>query len=985
VGLLIKPFCGAFSLADVIPMLTPSKPSLAVVGAGGWGVSDTLRVAGAAALIFIAALAWVALLKLRTRRQNVLLKAQLQREKALSELGRKLAVTVVVGEAARTILDAADEFFGWDAAYLNLYSAQHDLLEPVLNLDTVDGRRIEVPFGYPAGKPTPMARRIIDQGPTLLRREPKAEINPHLLPFGDKTRLSASLMFVPIHGSSEIIGLLSIQSYTPGFYDEEKLALLQGLADHCGGALERISARSQLQESLEDLEQRVMDRTAELTRVNGLLEKGRNDLEKVVEERTLNLTSAVNALEQEIAIRRAAEARSAAFSRLGGQLSAAADFAAAGQVALDVADELLGWDAAYLHLYTPDYRFTIPVLAFDLVEEERTQVFYLDRETSARDKRIIEHGAELVAGPPSGTQPAFVPFGLRSRSTASRLFVPVHSSGKVIGAMSTQSYTADAYSQDDLALLQSLADFCGGTLERIQAEQMLRQSEERFSKVFRSSPEPMSLTTLDQGTYLDVNDSLTTLLGFARQEMLGKTSIELGIWPDPEERVKMAQLILDQKSLRNCQCLMRAKNGDVRTALASVERMDFHNDQNVILATFHDITESLSLEAQLRQSQKMEAIGQLAAGVAHDFNNILTIIQGHIGLLLDEPSASAAMRESLEPVAAAADRAASLTRQLLAFSRKQVMQMRLTDLNDLVSDTASMLQRLLGETIVLSFNYSSSPAVVESDTSMLGQVILNLAVNARDAMPDGGRLTLAVERTKVELETARQRTETDATQFVCLTISDTGFGMDEATKARIFEPFFTTKDVGHGTGLGLATVYGIVKQHRGWIDVESAPGQGAIFRIYLPASDAVAPEETTLKERKETAPEKSSRAGGETILVVEDEADLRELVHSLLESFGYRVLIAEHGKDAMDVWKKVEGKIDLLLTDVTMPEGISGLDLAERFRKEKPGLKVVYSSGYSVELFERQKITGLREGLNFLPKPYQPETLAKTVRACLDS
>ena len=985
-----NPQSAANSQAAMTPMLAPLSPLLAQ--ASGWGTSDTLRVVGAGILIFVAALAWVVVLKLREHRQNVLLKAQLEREKGLSELGRKLALANTVKEAAAIILDAADRFFGWDAAYLNEYSANDNVLGPVLNFDLVDGKRTQVPFAYPAGKPTAMARQIIDKGAVLVRRE-KAATTAEFVAFGDKSRPSASMMFVPIHGSGAMIGILSIQSYTPGYYDEEKLALLQGLADHCGGALERIGARAELHKSLEELESRVAQRTSELREINGLLEKGRDELEKLVEERTTKLSSAVNALEQEIAVRRSAERRSAAFSKLGQQLSAAGDFTFAGKVALDAAEELLGWDASYLHLYTPDNRFTVPILAYDLVDGKRTQVFYLYSEVSPRDKRIIELGAELVAGPPSPGQPALEPFGVRTRPTASRLFVPIHSRGRVIGAMSAQSYKPNAYTAENLALLQSLADFCGGTLERIHAEQSLRQSEERFSKVFRSSPAPMSLSTLEQGIYLDVNEALAKLLGFQREEMIGRTSIDLNIWPNPEDRLQMAQQFADRKTLRNYQCQLRSKNGEIRTALASMERMDFRGEQNVVLSTFHDVTDWLQLEAQLRQSQKMEAIGQLAAGVAHDFNNILTIIQGHVGLLLDDPDASPSVVESLEPVATAAERAAALTRQLLAFSRKQVMQMRPIDLNDIVSDTANMLQRLLGETIELGFSYCPSPAMIEGDASMLEQVIINLAVNARDAMPNGGRLQLAVSRQDVDAAEAEQRAELKAAQFICLTISDDGRGMDEPTKARIFEPFFTTKDVGKGTGLGLATVYGIVKQHHGWIDVESAVGKGTTFQIFLAASAAAparqrpeaAPAVETPKPRTEPAKPKPPRGGGETILVVEDELDLRDLVHSLLETFGYKVLEAENGKQAIEVWQKASGRIDLLLTDVTMPEGISGIDLADRFKKENPGLKVIFSSGYSVELFQKQKVAGLQEGLNFLPKPYQPETLAKTVRDCLDS
>lgn len=1004
----MDPFSAAPPAAVILAVLPPFNPLMAL-GSEGWGLSETLAVAVAAALLVIA-LGWVALLKAREGRQNQLLQEQLKREKVLSELGRKLAAARGIPEAARIVLDAADDFFGWDSAYLDLYSQEQDILEPVINLDQIEGRRADAPFVYPAGKPSPMARRIIEEGAKLVRRD-KEGGETELLPFGDKQRRSASLMYAPVHGTRGVIGILSIQSYTPGFYNEEKLALLQGLADHCGGALDRIRAENELQKHLAALEDRVKERTGELTRLNSLLEKSRSDLEKQVEERTARLTQAVGALEGEIAVRRHAEARNGVFSRLGGQLSAAADFEAAGKIALETADELLGWEACYIHLYTSDFRFAIPILAFDVVDGKREKVFHVHREISARDKRIIEHGAELVCGPPAQGQPAFEPFGVRSRPTASRLFVPVRSQGRVIGAMSVQSYTPEAYSAEDLVQLQSLADFCAGAFERIQAEELLRQSEERFSTVFRSSPAPMSLTTLEQGTYLDVNDSLTSLLGYTRAEMIGRTSIELKIWPDPDERLKMAQVLLSHRSLRNFQCQLRTKAGNIRTALASVERIDIRGEQNVIVATFHDITESLNLEAQLRQAQKMEAVGQLAAGVAHDFNNILTIIQGHIGLLLEDQTLSSELRDALNPVAGAAERAALLTRQLLAFSRKQVMMIGLIDLNDVVGNATNMLQRLLGENILLKVNYASGPVPTEGDDAMIEQVIVNLAVNARDAMPGGGELRVGVDIAEVPSDVARQRTDTGRTRFARLTVSDSGQGMDEETKSHIFEPFFTTKDVGRGTGLGLATVYGVIKQHRGWIDVESEVGKGTAFRIYFPASEAApvtaaktetvqpgaapspavkTPEQpqnsqTESKAKGGAKPARSGGGRGETILVVEDELDLRDLVHTLLQTFGYRVLEAQHGREAIEIFAREGGKIDLLLTDVTMPEGISGLDLAERFRKENPALKVIFSSGYNVELFERRKIPGLREGLNFLPKPYQPDTLAATVRKCLDS
>jgi PAS domain S-box-containing protein len=706
----------------------------------------------------------------------------------------------------------------------------------------------------------------------------------------------------------------------------------------------------------------------------GLL-KAREELERRIKERTAQLSEAVANQEREIAERRQAESRARSFSRLGQQLSAANSSLAAAQAVLDAADELLGWDAAYLQLYTPDYRYTVPILLFDIVDGKRTQVFGIYRETSPRDKRIIEFGAEWVQGPVSSSQPAFVSFGVRSRPTASRLFAPIRSGAKVIGSISVQSYTDNAYRQEDLGALQTLADFCSATLERLQAEESLRKSEERFAKAFRSSPMPMWMSTLEQGVYVDMNESMLRMFGFKREEMLGRTSLELGIWHNPEERLRMLQQLQETKSVRDFSCRLRTKDGSLRDTLLSVERLDFGGDA-VILIIVHDMTERLSLEAQLRHAQKMEAVGQLAAGVAHDFNNILTIIQGHAGLLLAAPDVPEDMRPSLTQITGAAIQAATLTKQLLTFSRKQVMQLQYLDLNEVVSGATQMLHRLLGETIALQLECGPAALPIHADAGMIEQIIVNLALNARDAMPQGGRLTVKTETVELDPASAQQHPEAGSGPMACLTVADTGTGMDEATLNRIFEPFFTTKEVGKGTGLGLATTYAIVKHHQGWIEVASQLGGGSVFKTFLPLCPEPAPSQDVPR------PAKASPGGHETILVVEDEKSLRELVCTLLRHYGYRVLQAGHGKEALEVWRMKAGEIDLLLTDMMMPEGISGWELAEKLQVDRPGLKVIYTSGYSVDLLGRNGEFG--QDIHFLPKPYQPHVLAKAVRDCLD-
>lgn len=389
-----------------------------------------------------------------------------------------------------------------------------------------------------------------------------------------------------------------------------------------------------------------------------------------------------------------------------------------------------------------------------------------------------------------------------------------------------------------------------------------------------------------------------------------------------------------------------------------------------------EVTDRLNIEEQLRQSQKMESIGQLAAGVAHDFNNVLTVIEGHAGLLLSEVDLPEPAVESLGQIAAAAGKAANLTRQLLTFSRRQVMQPKLIDLNVVIQNVTRMLSRLLGEDITIQFNYASRLPSVHADTGMMEQVLLNLAVNARDAMPKGGRLIITTSAVEVDATQAHQFAEARAGNFVRLSIADTGTGIEPAHLTRIFEPFFTTKAVGKGTGLGLATVYGILKQHEGWIRVYSEVGKGSTFTAYLPAVLAEETSHDTTIKRREV------KGGNERILVVEDEPALRQLAGQILKRFGYQVQTAETGVHALKVWDEAQGEFDLLLTDMVMPEGISGRELADMLKQKKEGLRIIYSSGYSQEIAGHDLT--LQEGFNFLQKPYHPLKLAETVRDCLD-
>lgn len=394
------------------------------------------------------------------------------------------------------------------------------------------------------------------------------------------------------------------------------------------------------------------------------------------------------------------------------------------------------------------------------------------------------------------------------------------------------------------------------------------------------------------------------------------------------------------------------------------------------ITTLRNRAERKQLEEQLRQSQRMDAIGQLAGGVAHDFNNMLTVIQGNASLISNPQLNEAERSEGAQQIARAAERAASLTRQLLLFSRKQVMQAVPLNLNEVVANMTKMLQRILGEDISLNASFASNLPAILADPGMIEQILLNLAVNSRDAMPEGGRLNITTSAETLDKARAEKNPGASPGTYACLKVADTGCGIAPENLQRIFEPFFTTKKIGKGTGLGLATVYGIVQQHHGWLAVNSQIGEGTTFCIYLPATKDSLP--------KSPAASAVSRlpGGNETILLVEDEPPVRLLANNLLQRCGYTVLVAESGVAALPIWKKHREKIQLLLTDMVMPEGISGRELAETLRADRPDLKIIYTSGYSADIIGREP--QLIDGSNFVQKPYHPLKLAQTIRNCLD-
>jgi len=932
-----------------------------------------------------------------------------QRIAVFSGLGLKLSGAKTKKEAAETVAEVADQLFRWDAFSLDLYSQEEDHVQNVLNLDTVAGRKLDrVPTLESAEAFARMAETI-ENGAQLFRGDDPNEIPPGFVLFGDTAHSATSAMFVPIRDGSKVIGVLSIHRYRRNAYRQEDLDTLQSLADYCGGALERIQieqSRATLARQMHLLLESVgegiyeLDLQGSCTFVNKAGAKligykpaeliGRNMHEVAHHHKNdgspyppkecpifqAMKTGTICRIDTEVFWRRDGTAFPVEYSS---------------------------------HPILEAGTITGAVVTFrDITERKR-----LEAEVALRDQRLNQFFRNASVGlcivdtnlrfaqvnealARMNGLPVEEHLGRTVRtvlpkvgSALEAILQKVLNTGEpILNAEITGEVPGEpGVIRNWIGSYFPIFDGCGKpaaagcvvveVTQLKRAEKALLESNEKFHQLAENIPQVFWISDKNLDEILYVSPAYERIWGRSRQNLYERPlSFTEAIHPEDRDGAFKAFLKQRDGQAFNHEYRIIQPGGSIRWIRdRGFPILDERSESYRFAGIAEDITERRALEEQFRQAQKMESVGQLAGGVAHDFNNILTIIQGHASLMEMEQPLSPDMGTSVREIAFAAERASNLTRQLLTFSRRQVMQTANLDLNKVVGGVANMLRRVLGEDIKLQFESSDTPLIL-ADAGMMEQILMNLAVNARDAMPEGGSLEIKVGTEIVDELFAQQNPGAPTGEVVWMTVADSGCGIAPENISKIFEPFFTTKEVGKGTGLGLATVYGIVNQHKGWITVQSEVNKGTTFKISFPAAQGDSPTAAAGPVEEEV------RGGTETILLVEDEKPVRSLVRHVLEFRGYHVIEADCGAAAIAEWEKQPAKIDLLVTDLLMP-GMTGRELAEKLRAKNPHLKALFMSGYSAEIVGKD--FRLHDGINFLQKPYPPRKLAKRIRECLDA
>jgi two-component system, cell cycle sensor histidine kinase and response regulator CckA len=674
---------------------------------------------------------------------------------------------------------------------------------------------------------------------------------------------------------------------------------------------------------------------------------------------------------RDISDRKRVEALSSALYRVAEKSSTAHDLHQFFASVHSIVDELIYARNFYIALFDP----TTELLSFPYFVDQNDVVPVPKKLGRGLTDYLIRTGEPLLATPE--VLQAMEDRGEVERNGARSLDwmgVPLKVNSHTFGALVVQTYSQNVrYGERDKEILTFVARQLASAVEIKRNEQALRRSEARYRSLVQSSVYGIYRASLE-GRFLDVNPALISMLGYGSAEEVLLLDPEKDVFANPEEHARLVEEFRRSGRLDGVELKWKRKDGSritVRISGRAVSSADEPAD--VLEAIAEDVTDRRALEDQFRQAQKMEAVGRLAGGVAHDFNNLLMVIGGYAEVILSKLPSDHPLHEKGKAIQQAADRATTLTRQLLAFSRKQLLELKVVDVNAIVQDMERLLRPLIGENVKLATLLAPAAALTRADAGQLEQVLMNLVVNGKDAMPGGGTLTIQTQTTVVDLSHRREQQFIRPGNYVVLSVSDTGMGMDKETQSRIFEPFFTTKEKGKGTGLGLSTVYGIVKQSGGYVMVQSEKGQGSTFQIYLPQVDGRADDNSS------PAPD-AARGGSETVLLVEDEDSVRQLVRDTLAAKGYSVLEAKSGEDGLETAARHRGTIQLVITDVVMP-GMGGRELVKKLAETNPTTKVLYLSGYTEDTIVSDG--SIESGTAFLQKPFSLQNLSRKVREVL--
>jgi two-component system, cell cycle sensor histidine kinase and response regulator CckA len=979
---------------------------------------------------------------LETKRSGEAQARAQQLEAAIYRIAQVAMSTAGLRELLPTVHQIVGEFMPAQNFYVALYDATSDLLSFPYFVDEHDA-------AFPAKKPgRGLTEYVLRTGQPLLATP---EVHAELERRGEVQLIGApsiDWLGVPLQVGDRTIGVLVVQTYTPGVrYDERERDLLQFVSTQVAMAIERSRAEAALRTSeaglkaiidaaldavitmdgggvirswspqaermfgwaaaeavgqrlattiipprYRDAHERGLERflaTGEGPVLNRRIEISglRRDGSEIPVELTITPVRlggawAFSAFLRDISERRLLEQRRTAQYAVTRILAEATTLGEAGASILRAVAENLDWGAGVLWIHDPQSAALRCLEVWHAADVALGDFERVSRETrfasgAGLPGRVWASGGPIWHRDVTALSDAEFPRLPHARVAGLRgaFAFPIRSGASITGVAEFFSRDVREPDADLLEMTTALGSQIGQFVERKRAETALGRSEATYRSLVEDSPFAIFRSTPD-GRLLAVNPALVSMLGYGSEAQLLQCNMARDIYVDPAERERRVAEVMARGSLTT-EAVWRRRDGKTITVRA-IERVvrDAQGNVEYFNAMAEDITEHRLLEDRLRQAQKMEAIGRLAGGVAHDFNNLLTGILGCADLLMETLGPDAPGRDDVAEIRKAAVRAADLTRQLLAFSRQQVLAPQVLDLNALVGNMEKMLKRLIGEHIELRAALAPELGAVKADAGQLEQVIVNLAVNARDAMPDGGRLTIETRNAQLDATYVEEHTPVVPGAYVLLAVTDSGTGMDAETKSHIFEPFFTTKELGKGTGLGLATVFGVVKQSGGYVWVYSEPGQGTTFKIYLPR----VAETPTAAAPRAAAP--ASLRGSETILLVEDDETVRGLTRRLLVARGHTVVLASQGEEALQLAQRHAGRIHLLVTDVVMP-GMSGRELADRMQALLPGIKVLFLSGYTDDAIVRHGV--LEPGVAFLQKPFAADALARKVREVLDT